>query len=288
MKTIKTKNKLKIIYTIVAVVMAIRCIKTELILEDNAFIPKVCCMVLYIGFLIWGYIVIDYFDRNNSNQLFVVLILFTILSISILIAEDYVASMLSVVFIIGIYILLYIASRQKSKSVLITCIIMAIVLFIGSLIIWIRECNQIMEFKSFPSIYFVIMRILITLLLTLPFIVLFVKAFAIVLDRAKTKPVDFKLYKLWLFGGVLVVPLFFMGNNYGTWFFAFFSYYLIGIIGLIIANDEIVTSVLSDMFKVIREKCAYLILLLIYAVMFTPIDSVKVCTFVDNFINWDL
>lgn len=282
------KIKYKIIYIIVAIAMAFRCMRAKTIIEDATVLSIVIMIVLYILFIIWGVLVLDRFVKNGNKNLFAILILFVIFTTGIYTAEDYVGSAESIIFTLSIVVVYVVAICSDSKTVMITSIIIASLTLAFLVVLRLLGSEDIVNFRSYPEPHVIALRVVLTLLLTSPFIVFAVIVFKKIIDKAKAERTNVIIYKLWMCGGLLAVPLFFMGNNFGTWFFAFFSYYLIGIVGLIISNDEIVTSVLSDIFKAIREKCAYLILLLIYAVMLTPIDSVKVCTLVDNFINWDL
>ena len=282
------KTKYKIIYIVVAIVMAFRCMRAKTIIEDETVLSIVLMIVLYFLFIIWGVLVSDRIVKNGNKNIFVILILFVIFATGIYTAEDYVGSVESIIFTLSIVVVYVVAICSNRKIIMITSIIVAALTLVFYVVLRLLGSEDIVKFWSYPALYVIALRIVLTLLLTSPFIVFAIIVFKKMLDRAKIEGTNVGIYKLWMCGGLLAVPLFFMGNNYGTWFFALFSYYLIGIIGLIVVNDKIVTGVLSDIFKTIREKCAYLILLLIYAVMFTPIDSVKVCTFVDNFINWDL
>lgn len=282
------KTKYKIIYIVVAIVMAFRCMRAKTIIEDETVLSIVLMIVLYFLFIIWGVLVSDRIVKNGNKNIFVILILFVIFATGIYTAEDYVGSVESIIFTLSIVVVYVVAICSNRKIIMVTSIIVAALTLIFYVVLRLWGSEDIVKFWSYPALYVIALRIMLTLLLTSPFIVFAIIVFKKMLDRAKIEGTNVGIYKLWMCGGLLAVPLFFMGNNYGTWFFALFSYYLIGIIGLIVVNDKIVTGVLSDIFKTIREKCAYLILLLIYAVMFTPIDSVKVCTFVDNFINWDL
>ncbi len=282
------KTKYKIIYIVVAIVMAFRCMRAKTIIEDETVLSIVLMIVLYFLFIIWGVLVSDRIVKNGNKNIFVILILFVIFATGIYTAEDYVGSVESIIFTLSIVVVYVVAICSNRKIIMITSIIVAALTLVFYVVLRLLGSEDIVKFWSYPALYVIALRIMLTLLLTSPFIVFAIIVFKKMLDRAKIEGTNVGIYKLWMCGGLLAVPLFFMGNNYGTWFFALFSYYLIGIIGLIVVNDKIVTGVLSDIFKTIREKCAYLILLLIYAVMFTPIDSVKVCTFVDNFINWDL
>ena len=282
------KTKYKIIYIVVAIVMAFRCMRAKTIIEDETVLSIVLMIVLYFLFIIWGVLVSDRIVKNGNKNIFVILILFVIFATGIYTAEDYVGSVESMIFTLSIVVVYVVAICSNRKIIMITSIIVAALTLVFYVVLRLLGSEDIVKFWSYPALYVIALRIMLTLLLTSPFIVFAIIVFKKMLDRAKIEGTNVGIYKLWMCGGLLAVPLFFMGNNYGTWFFALFSYYLIGIIGLIVVNDKIVTGVLSDIFKTIREKCAYLILLLIYAVMFTPIDSVKVCTFVDNFINWDL
>ena len=282
------KTKYIMIYVVVAIVMAFRCIRAKTIIEDATVLSIVLMIALYIVFVIWGVLVLDRFVKNGNKDLFVILILFVIFATGIYTAEDYVGSAESMIFTLSIVVVYIVAICGNSKTIMITNIIIAATTLTFFVVLMLLGSEDIVNFRNYPASHVIALRIVLTLLLTSPFILFAIIVFKKILDRATAENTNVSNYKIWMCGGLLAVPLFFMGNNFGTWFFAVFSYYLIGIIGMIIANDEIVTSVLSDIFKTIREKCAYLILLLIYAVMFTPIDSVKVCTFVDNFINWDL
>ena len=131
-------------------------------------------------------------------------------------------------------------------------------------------------------------RVGLTILLTVPFSAFFVIIFERVLVRKKKSrgvPPRF-IYKLWMIGGITVAPLFFMINNFGTWFFVIGSYYILTSLGLIIMDNKVVTRVFGDVLSLIRLRYKWLVILLLYAIFFTPIDSVKVGMFVDNFISW--
>lgn len=142
--------------------------------------------------------------------------------------------------------------------------------------------------SGFPETYVSVLRIFVTLILLIPIIHFMIICAGKLIKRAKSDNTTLpaKLYRGWFIGGISIVPLFVLGNNYGTWFFAIASYFLLTTLGFIMMGDRNIIDVLTDTFKNIRSNYKWLILLLIYLILFTPIDSVRVCTFVDNFVSW--
>lgn len=140
---------------------------------------------------------------------------------------------------------------------------------------------------GFPKLYVSILRVAVTIILSTPFIIFAAVLFRRITNKAK-KGMGRKVwvYRLWSIGGVIFLPLFVISNNYGTWFLTIAVYYLISTLIFVLTRDEAVTSAIDEIIGAIRSRYKWCILLLIYLVMFTPIDSVKVCTFVDNFIAW--
>lgn len=141
--------------------------------------------------------------------------------------------------------------------------------------------------SGFPQVHVALLRIIVILLLSIPFIVLAIVIYKKILTRAKdTLDMPLWVYKTWGVGGLFISPLFIISNNYGTWFFAIVAYYLLTTLGFILMNNNTVIQVLKEVLDEIYSKYKWLVIVLIYTVFFTPIDSVKVCQFVDSFIKW--
>lgn len=320
------KRKYKIIYIIVTIVMCLRCIGIELPVEtsiDN-ILSLILMVVWIIVYCVWGTVIINRLYEGNNRILFVVLISFSIIAASIMTGADYIgttqAAMLIVTMIdvyiiamdgyrvfmiilpvigllsgssylfeyMGCIIILLLANyyrldKKKYKMVLIINIIEAVGFFIFHIIMGNVTSSKI----GFPAVHISILRVVVTLILCIPFIVMGIVIVKKIFAKAiSSKILPMWLYKTWIAGGLFVVPLFFLVNNYGTWFFAIATYYLLTLIGFIVMNNEDVISSLTSVFESIRDKYKWVIILVLYEIFFTPIDNVKIGTFVNNFIQW--
>ena len=326
MSTSNEKRKYNIIFIVVTIVMCIRCLGREFIknFDMTLLVPAILMIVWVIVYCIWGTKVINRLYERGIDTGFVLLILFSIMSASILSGGDYMGSVQSVMLIVTIldvYVIatngsvilmiilpaigilldrtylfaymgcivilllfnMYVRDAVKYLTVLIINIIETVAVFIIYNYYGIAE-----ETVGFPALYVSLFRVGLTILLTVPFSAFFVIIFERVLVRKKKSrgvPPRF-IYKLWMIGGITVAPLFFMINNFGTWFFVIGSYYILTSLGLIIMDNKVVTRVFGDVLSLIRLRYKWLVILLLYAIFFTPIDSVKVGMFVDNFISW--
>ena len=320
------KRKYKIIYIIVTVVMCLRCIGIELPIDssfDNV-LSLILMIVWIIVYCIWGLFVVNRIYEGNNKLLFVILIAFSILSASIMTGADYIgttqAAMLIVtiidvyivatdgyrVFMIilpvigllcdssylfeymgSIFVLLIVNSIRLDKKKYRMILIINAIEAVGIYIYHIVMGNVISSEIGFPSIHISVLRVVVTLVLCIPFIVFAIVLYSkIIINARQSKVLPMWAYKMWITGGIFVTPLFFLVNNYGTWFFAIAAYYLLTAIGFILMNNEDVIISFTQVFDSIRSKYKWLIILLLYEIFFTPIDNVKVGTFVNNFIQW--
>ena len=349
---ISTKNKYIIIYIIVAVVMAVRCMNVKVIIKNADALTVILMIALFAAFLAWGCIVIRITDEYNNYDLFALLIFFTVMSASIFTGEDYTGSAESIMLVIMLFSVLIIVQRRGNalmcllsipgiivstdyffeymgiiyvlliyrtlqdihrkkhdleayenegtafvnminnsiktdKKIIIFNIVFSVIAYILCAYHHVGYYYKRAAYSIFPELSVCLLRIAVTVVLLSPFIAFFVILYKRIIRMAAALENDMRMfYKLMPYGFLLAIPLFFMSNNYGTVFFAIIAYHVIIIFGLIFMGDGIVYSAYTTIIKDIKTKHKWLILLMIYAVLFTPVDSVKICYFVDSFINW--
>lgn len=322
MKNIKTTTKYNIIFVIVSLVMGFRCIGVEEFLSSVS--DSVSMAVYVLLYILWGLLIIRKTPADKIYNIFILLIFFTIWAMSIFTGADYIGStntlallcmLYEVYFIIidanivflvlcpligvlarseflfaymGLIIVLLIYNAiYKNKTRYIAAIIINLCTNIGTYLFFtFSSANRIPEligleddYIGFPDISISLLRTGIMCVLLIPYIV-----FYVILIK-KMKRAEGAFYRILPFGAISIVPLFFMINNYGTWFFAIVAYYSLSTMALILMNDQKVDGAFSGIINTIRSNYKYLVLLLIYAVLFTPIDNVKIGYFVNNFIR---
>ncbi len=322
MKNIKTTTKYNIIFVIVAIVMCFRCIGVEEFL--SSFVGAVSMAVYVLLYILWGILIIRKTPADKMYNIFILLIFFTIWAMSMFTGADYIGStntlallcMLYEVYLIIIdanivlliicpligvlarseflfaymgliIVLLAYNAIYKNRTKYMAAIIINLCTNIGTYLFFafssVNRIPELIGFEDdnigFPDISVSLLRIGIMCVLLIPYI-----AFYAIFIKRMNKPKN-TFYRILPLGALSIVPLFIMINNYGTWFFAIVAYYSLSIMALILMNDPKVDSAFSGIIYEIRSNYKYLVLLLIYAVLFTPIDNVKIGYFVNNFIR---
>ena len=230
--------------------------------------------------------------------------------VGMVLSSDYIFAYTGVVIVLLVYRLLQGQEKNKYKAALIVNIVSTLSLYVFFSLSHTAEYEDTIReharslsdeeevkeglldfyfygqaggFDSLPDLYVCLLRVIVPIILLAPFIAFVVLLLKKVYKRNTDKRLR-TLYKVMPFGCLLCAPLYFYSNNYGTWMFCMIAYTVISILGLILMGEENIYKSLHEIIAVIKLKYKWLVLLLIYAVLFTPIDSVKVCRFVNNFI----
>ncbi len=118
----------------------------------------------------------------------------------------------------------------------------------------------------------------IFLVLFSPFIAILVMFFVRLIKGVRNK-LDKLKYIVVLIGALTTLPLFIMKVDYGRWVFAVIAYYVVLIMALMAMKDENVIRSFDNTIDVINEKCRFAILLLPYAMLFSPFTDLAICKF---------
>ena len=237
-------------------------------------------------------------------------LLFVIPIIAMITDSDFALEYMSIIIVLLLYRIYTSTNKTKYKAILFVNLISTILLYIYFIISHTALYEDVIRTRakalsseyevkegllkyymygfaggmdSMPEPIICIQRIVYMILLLIPFIVFFVIMYRRVW-KATISSSNRLFYRILPFGSILVIPLFIYSNNYGTWFFAMLSYYVLTTLALILMGDEHVYTAFNGIINTIKTKYKWLIILLIYAVFFTPIDSVKVGQFVNNFV----
>lgn len=317
--------KYQLIFIAISVVMALRCLGKGIVedaFSTGAIVTYICLIIyviignvlirkadesrleyifiLMLLFTIFAMSIFTAEDYIGSAETVVLTILITnVLCIirgvnvtalillpimGMIISADYLFAYMGIVFILLIYKSM---TDENGKRYRLTAVVNAITTVLMYVYYIISDYDFYFGtragYDKFPSLSVCVLRIVITTLLLTPYIIFFVILYRRIIREATGKLRTF--YKLLPFGFILTVPLFFISNNYGTWFFAIIAYHLLVLLSLIMMNDKCVFEAFKHIIDTIKKDYKWLVILLLYAVFFTPIDSVKIGQFVNNFVT---
>lgn len=133
----------------------------------------------------------------------------------------------------------------------------------------------------------------IFVLLMMPHIVIGVMLFRNIIKRAES-PIDKFKYFMVSIGSATILPDLILKCDYGRWMFAIIAYYAVVILALLAMKDEIVTSELKSLMAKVDNKIPGAIVLLIYPMLFQPLQDVTICSLVaewaskinETFLHW--
>lgn len=117
-------------------------------------------------------------------------------------------------------------------------------------------------------------------ILTLPFIIIFIRFFAGIIKRAKSALDRFK-YIILLLGALTMLPDYLLKIDFGRWIMATMTYYVVVIISAALLGDKLINDALDKTYCRIAAK-PYAMLYLIYPIMFIPLCDVDVDGFVQT------
>lgn len=123
-----------------------------------------------------------------------------------------------------------------------------------------------------------IIELPIFLVLFSPFIVVCVIFFVKLIKACDNKLNKLKYIAVSI-GALTTLPLFIMKVDYGRWVFAVIAYYAVVIMALMAMKDENVIQSFDNTIEVVNEKCHFAILLLPYAMLFSPFTDLAICKF---------
>ena len=130
---------------------------------------------------------------------------------------------------------------------------------------WLYHVQNVIELPIFLVLYCPFIAILVMFL------------------RKLMKACESKLHKLKYIavaiGSFTTLPLFIMKVDYGRWVFAVIAYYVIVIMALMAMKDEYVIKSFNETVDEVNEKLHFAIILLPYAMLFSPFTDLAICKF---------
>lgn len=121
-----------------------------------------------------------------------------------------------------------------------------------------------------------ILELMFMVILFMPYLILGIRLFKSILRKAGECG-ESLCYRIMIYGGGMVLPLFLLHCHYGKWFFTIISYYAVMFLVLLAKRDNIVENSVYMLMDHVKKRHAWMILLLIYPIMFVPFSDMNIC-----------